>query len=496
MRGVYTVAQIQAAEHRAFALLTDGTLMQRAATALAQQCALRLHSEDRKIYGSSVVLLVGPGSNGGDALFAGAQLSRRGASVIALLADPVRRHEAGFAALIAAGGRASDGAGEEAIGLIQGADLVVDGLLGIGARPGLSPAMRRLARAAEPITTVAVDLPSGVGADTGVVDEAAVRADVTVTFGGLKAGLLIGAGAERAGAVHVVDIGLDLVSGLDASPAEQHAIVLENTDISSWLPRPVALDDKYRRGVVGVAAGSDRYGGAGVLSVGGARSGGAGMVRFLASSRAVATHVGAEFPDVVVHAGASPAELRVQAWVVGPGIGVDDAARDLLRSVLATEVPVLVDADGITLLAEELTTQPGLLRDRSAPTVLTPHDREFARIVGDVGADRVETARQAARTLGATVLLKGFATVVADPDGQVFLNPTGSAWLATAGSGDVLSGLIGSLLATGVSPTRAAALGSYVHGVAGQLAAIAGPPTAVEILQHLPSAVAAVRRGD
>jgi ADP-dependent NAD(P)H-hydrate dehydratase / NAD(P)H-hydrate epimerase len=179
----------------------------------------------------------------------------------------------------------------------------------------------------------------------------------------------------------------------------------------------------------------------------------------------------------------------VQAWVVGPGIGTDDAAAGLLRDVLAQDVPVLVDADGLTLLAQE----PELARSRTAPTVLTPHDREFERVAGPVGTDRVGAARRAAAELGVTLLLKGNATVVAGPDGRAYVNPTGTPWLATAGSGDVLSGLGGALLAGGLEPTLAGALAAYVHGLAGSIAAAGATTTAVGVLDAVPDALRSVR---
>jgi ADP-dependent NAD(P)H-hydrate dehydratase / NAD(P)H-hydrate epimerase len=199
----------------------------------------------------------------------------------------------------------------------------------------------------------------------------------------------------------------------------------------------------------------------------------------------------ARYPEVVVHPDARPHDVRVQAWVVGPGLGTDDTAMSLLSDVLRTDVPVIIDADAITLVARS----PGLVRGRSAPTVLTPHDREFARIAGEPSADRLASLRRAARDLGATVLLKGNATVIADPEGAAYVNPTGTPWLATAGSGDVLSGLLGSLLAAGLPPPLAAASAAYIHGVAGQLAAAAGPISATDVLGQLRAAVRAIAGG-
>ena len=256
---------------------------------------------------------------------------------------------------------------------------------------------------------VAVDLPSGVDADTGVVEGAAVHADVTVTFGALKPGLLVGAGAEHAGEVRWVDIGLE-----PYLPAAD-LFVLEVDDVSTALPPPGAQDDKYTRGVVGVVAGSDGYPGAAVLCTGAALHGGAGMVRYVG---AAADAVRARWPEAVVHPSLEKAG-RVQAWVIGPGLGTDDDAGRALEHVMGADVPVLVDADAITLLAE----RRHLLRDRKAATVLTPHDREFERLFGPVGDDRLAAARRAAAESGATVLLKGNATVIADPSGRRVREP-------------------------------------------------------------------------
>jgi hydroxyethylthiazole kinase-like uncharacterized protein yjeF len=265
-------------------------------------------------------------------------------------------------------------------------------------------------------------------------------------------------------------------------------VVWEEADVADVLPIPDEASDKYTRGVVGVIAGSAAYPGAGVLATGAAAVGGAGYVRYAGSG---ADAIRARYPEVVVQSGTKPSELRVQSWVVGPGIGTDDEAHRLLADVLSTDVPVVVDADAITLLGEHR----DLLRDRSAATVLTPHDREFARIADGPSDDRPASARAAAAALGATVLLKGNATVVAAPDGRTWINRTGTPWLGTAGSGDVLSGLIGSLLATGLEPPVAAAAAAYVHGVAGQLAASDGPPTSVDVLASLRAALRAVRTG-
>ncbi|WP_369213851.1 NAD(P)H-hydrate epimerase, partial [Streptomyces flavofungini] len=270
MRSAYDVETVRTAERAAMARGPEGALMQRAAAALAAECARLLG----RVYGSRVTLLVGSGDNGGDALYAGARLARRGAGVSAVLLASDRTHPGGLAALLAAGGRVVDAEGVRAEEAVAGARLVVDGIVGIGGRGGLRERAARLVAAAREATVVAVDLPSGVAADTGEVPGEAVRADVTVTFGTYKPGLLVDPGREYAGAVRLVDIGLELPPGERALEALQYA------DVARLLPVPGGESDKYRRGVVGVVAGSARYPGAAVLCVAGALHGGAGAVRY------------------------------------------------------------------------------------------------------------------------------------------------------------------------------------------------------------------------
>jgi ADP-dependent NAD(P)H-hydrate dehydratase / NAD(P)H-hydrate epimerase len=442
----------------------EGTLMQRAAAGLAARCAGLLDG----VYGARVLLLVGSGDNGGDTLHAGARLARRGASVFALLLHPERVHAAGLAALRAAGGSTVDTPPSTV-------DIVLDGIVGIGGRGGLRPeATQIVARARDAARiVVAVDVPSGVDADTGVVSGEAVHADVTVTFGCLKPGLLVGSGAVHAGYVDLVDIGLTL-------PDPPAVRVPTHADVSGWWPRPGPDSDKYTRGVVGVACGSATYPGAGVLSVGGALAGPAGLVRY---AGAAADPVRLHHPSVIAVDSAAAAG-RVQAWVCGSGLGTDERARRELRTVLSAPVPVCLDADALTLLG------PGGIR-RDAPTVVTPHDREFARLAGELpGADRVGAALDLARRLHLTVLLKGDRTVVAAPDGTAWVNPTGTPALATGGTGDVLGGLLGSLLAAGLPPDRAAVAAAYAHGLAGRHAAEAGPVTASDVVTALRPTIA------
>jgi len=482
MIGLHTAEEVRAAEEPLLAAMPEGALMQRAAAGLAAVCGRLLGP----VYGRRVVLLVGSGNNGGDALFAGARLAGRGARVTAVLLDADRVHAAGLAALLRSGGRALAAGEPGAAPLIARADLVLDGMLGIGGRGGLRRDAVELTWAAADGAgiTVAVDVPSGIDASTGEVDGVAFPALHTVTFGAVKRGLVVGEGRGHAGQVHLVDIGLG--PHLPAATAWQ----LTDADVAARLEPPTAGDDKYSQGVVGVLAGSATYPGAAVLCTGAALRTRPGLVRYAGGA---ADGVRAAWPEALVTEGGPGDAGRVQAWVVGPGGGTDDAARAVLAEVLATDLPVLVDADALTLLARE----PDLVRRRSAPTVLTPHDREFERFGTPVGTDRIGAARRLAADLGAVVLLKGDATVVADPGGTTFVNGTGTADLATAGTGDVLSGIAGAVLATqgttGLDTAEAAAVAAHLHGRAGRLAAQRGPLIAGDLVRRLPEALGHVR---
>jgi len=495
VRGVWTVEQVRAAEREVMARVPDGTLMRRAAYGLAVHVAGLLAGRTGGVVGRRAVLLVGAGDNGGDALWAGAFLRRRGVAVTAVLLSPERAHPAGLAALRRRGGRtvsASDLDG--ALRELGRADVVVDGIVGLSGRGPLRPAAASLVGAVTaPI--VAVDLPSGVDPDTGAVDgpavvdgpgsvdRLAVTAALTVTFGALKPVHVLA--PHRCGPVRLVDIGIG-----DALPAPT-VHVLDDADVGALWPVPGPDDDKYTQGVVGIAAGSATYPGAAVLTSGAAVHATSGLVRYAGTA---ADQVRARWPELVATGSVSDAG-RVQAWVVGPGLGTGSDGRRAVRHALAAGVPLCVDADAITLLATDPTLWDA--REPGVPVVITPHDREFARIAGDVGPDRVAAARAAAARLGVTVLLKGHATVVADPDGAVLVHPSPSSWPATAGSGDVLAGLVGALLAAGIAPLVAAGAAVHVHGRAAVLAAVgpggAAPIGASALLAAVPDAIRAVR---
>jgi hydroxyethylthiazole kinase-like uncharacterized protein yjeF len=505
MRTAHAVADIRDAERVLMARLPPGALMQRAAAGLAAVCA-RLAG---RVYGSRVVVLAGAGDNGGDALHAGARLARRGAAVVAV-ASASRLHQEGAAALRAAGGHVT-GAGDPGLpAIMAAADLVIDGLLGIGGRGGLREPQSALATLADraraggggPVV-VAADVPSGVDADTGEVAGPAIRADVTVTFGTHKVGLLIDPGASRAGLTELIDIGLSPHLPQPAAAAYAAA------DVAALLPRPGPESDKYRRGVLGIVAGSDRFTGAAALAVGGALRGGAGMVRLVSAEPAAAV-VRQLWPEAVItltgRDGPASRDVenagRVQAWLAGPGMGTGERARERLTAVLATGLPALVDADGLTLVADS----PALVADRAAPTLLTPHAGELARLLradpADVAARRAEHARAAADRFGCCVLLKGSTTVIAAGRDPLLVNPTGTAWLATAGTGDVLAGLAGALLAQGLDVREAAAAATFLHGIAARYASGGAggdasgeaPIGAGDVVRALPGAIRGVHR--
>ncbi|GAA1841986.1 NAD(P)H-hydrate epimerase [Microlunatus capsulatus] len=465
-----TADAVRELERRTMISTGDDALMQRAAAGLAAVLAAELRHRAGHLYGTAVTLLVGPGNNGGDALFAGARLAARGVAVRAVRCLG-RPHAAGLAALLAAGGRVVDLPED---GRLSGpVTLVVDGVLGIGGRPGLPEPVARLAEAVaeDGWPLVAVDLPSGVDADTGAVAGAAFCADRTVTFGVHKACHLLEPARGRCGVVERVDIGLEAAD--TTAPGWLHA--LEDDDLALGWPYPGAASDKYARGVVGLDAGSDQYPGAGVLSTTGAVHAGAGMVRFLGADRP-AELVRRRLPDVVFSPG------RVQAHLLGSGWGDRPDGADVVAAALDTGLPAVVDADGLRFLPDHL----------PASWLLTPHAGELARLLdrerGWVEEDPLRAVRAAAARTGATVLLKGASQLVASPEhGWVGVAVPGPAWTARAGSGDVLGGICATLLAAGLPAWRAGLLGASVQAVAARTHPGPLPPHA--LAERLPETV-------
>lgn len=503
---VFDVATVRAAEQTLMAELPEGALMQRAAIGLESIIARTLTQLRGQVPGSAIVVLVGSGNNGGDALWAASGLVRRGAGALAItFAD--RWHDEAMVAFERRGGRvvAVDQLDDESMASVLGeTDVILDGITGIGGRGplrGRAIAAAKAAAAGEAVV-VAVDVPSGVDADTGHVADhtACIRADITITFGCVEAGLVLAPGRFFVGALQVVDIGL-----LDYLP-QPECHILDEIDLALEVPEPADADYKYSRGVVGIAAGSSHYRGAAYLAVGGARYAGAGMVRYLARSSSLADGIAAHYPDVVVTAAVADVrdDRRVTGFAIGPGWGTDDAASDILGEIIDVDVPLVIDADALRLVART----PQLLADRTdrgALTVITPHEGEFAALGFSIGDDRLAATRHAAAMLGCIVVLKGPGTVIAAPSGEAFIDVFATAELGTAGSGDVLTGLLAGMLAshqaragqvTVPEAARIAASAVGIHGIAGRCAGSDGRPvTASDIAACLPDAIARVRRG-
>lgn len=495
----HSIDAIRAAEAAAMAQLPDGELMARAAHGLADVAAARLTDTE----GTTVVGLVGAGDNGGDTLYAVAHLAESGFACAVVLVPTSGRdgvHAAGLETAEDAGVMVHVAADDPdaAADVVAEADLVLDGIVGIGGRPGLRPEATHLVDAVDDDAwVIAVDLASGLDPSGRAGEDDAVWADETVTFGTPKPAHLLPAGEAATGRLTVVDIGLEL----DDVPAAVERLTWD--DVADLWPVPGRGDDKYSRGVLGVVAGSEAYPGAAVLCTTAAAEAGVGMVRYVGTPTPIGL-VHQAVPEAVVGDG------RVQAWVIGPGLDTDaddDHARTQLaiaRAALESDLPVIIDAGGFALVDGR----------REAPTVLTPHAGELARLLTrldgstnrteaaepdaagsadgehpvdrpvsaeDVKADPLGHARRLAAVTGATVLLKGATTLVVTDGEPVRSQADAPAWLATAGSGDVLAGVIGTLLAAGCTPHDSAALGALVHGVAADRASSGGPLRALAV---------------
>lgn len=464
MRTVASVAGIRDAEERFFAEHPGVDLMAVAAGRVAAEARGMLPEDGQ----GSVLVAVGPGNNGGDGLFAAADLAGIGVRVSVWLTGE-QAHEAGLAAARAAGCVEVDG--ERALALLVDVDLVIDAVLGIGGRGGLPKDVSILAHAVRDlgVAVLAVDLPSGLSGDSHVAHDSFL-ATRTLTFGAAKRCHVAQPAASRCGEVVVADIGIEV--------ADEGVHQLEPADVAIGWPWPSATDDKYSRGVLGVDTGSDAYPGAAVLSTLGAVYSGVGMVRFLGPDRA-ADKVLDRMPSVTFGSG------RVNANLVGCGWSDADANRDRLAARVADDVPMVVDADAISLL-------PTDLPDGS---LLTPHAGELAKLLdverAEVEGDPIGSATQAAQRFGATVLLKGATNYCLAPSGEVLIAVAGPAWTAQAGSGDSLAGVCGTLLAAGVDPLRAGAFAASVQALTAER--VAGPYPPDWISGSLPSTLGELR---
>ena len=471
----YSVDDVRAAE-AAMPELATGELMQRASQGVAEVAAARLE----ELEGSSVVVLAGPGGNGGDALFAGSFLAAD-FDVVAILTGS-GAHEPAINAAHDAGVVVLEADSPSARSALEEADLVIDGMTGIGGRPGLPPGTSALVDAiGDDAYLLSVDLPSGAD-PAGLVASDCVYADETVTFSLPKPVHLLPATEAACGLLTVVDIGL-------AEPERAAVSRLTFADVASLWPTPGPDDDKYSRGVLGVVSGGEHYTGAALMGVTAAVTAGVGMVRY----------VGPEAPTNLLRAAVPEAVFgqgRVQAWLIGSGMDWDDASEEQKRVIgdaLASDLPVVVDAGGLDALT----------RPRSAHTLITPHAGELLRLGRRVLDEHlpdswvhdapVAAARKVADALDVAVLLKGSVTIVVPPTHTglpVHSQADGPSWLATAGSGDVLAGICGALMAGGVPPLGAGSLAALVHGVAAHDANPGGPIRAMDIAHQVGRTVA------
>lgn len=461
-RPILTAAAMRATEERAIARGTSvEALMERAGAAVAEAVW-------RFAATPPALILCGPGNNGGDGYVAAHYLRERGVRVrVAASGEP--RTDAAKAA------RARWDGPVEPLDVVHGAPLLVDCLFGTGlARPldeALSAPLNRLARAAR--LTVAVDVPSGVSTDDGAMLSPVPRFDLTVALGALKPAHRLQPAADLCGRVVVADIGIEVPAGELIEVARPH------------LPAPRPEDNKYTRGYVAVVAGA--MAGASLLAAGAAQRAGAGYAM-------LAGGAGTGGPLALVHRpahgagelGTALADERIGAVVLGPGLGRGPKARAMLERALPCGRPLILDADALTLLAEKV---PEKLRALPHTPILTPHEGEFARLFGTVAGSKIERARTAARRANAIVLLKGSDSVIAHPDGRAAIAAAAPAWLASAGTGDVLAGIVGAMRARGLEPFAAAMAALWLHGEAARRA---GPGLiADDLLAHLPAALAA-----
>ncbi|HYD80001.1 MAG TPA: NAD(P)H-hydrate dehydratase [Paucimonas sp.] len=476
MSALYSVQQIRNIETAELAGLPAGALMRRAGEAAAQAAIELLPMAE----GNRILILAGPGNNGGDALEAAARLAETGYDVTVLLfSDPAsqpadareafERVRQSTARIVEANADADGDLRHDA-----GWNLVIDGLFGIGLRRPLSGLLRAIVETVNrmPCPVLALDVPSGLDADTGnIVGPAgvAIEATETITFIADKPGLHTCHGRDHAGRVRVANLG---IPDERFPPPTAH---LNDTHCFAEHLRPRRHNShKGSYGDVCVIGGAQGMTGAALLAARAAAFGGAGRV--------IAAFIDAVPPSDSMHPelmcrSAREIDLSKGAVVVGPGLGGSVAARESLRRALASPLPAVLDADALNLLAADASLQPAATR-RAAPTLMTPHPLEAARLLdisaGEVQADRLAAARSLAQRFQAVVVLKGSGTVIALPDEQAFINPTGNPGLATAGSGDVLAGMCGALLAQGW-PVREAALGAvWLHGLAADMLVVQG----------------------
>ena len=514
MRPIFTAAEMRALDARAIRELgIPGTRLMDAAGSGAAALIVQWLAPIR---GRRVVVVCGKGNNGGDGFVVARRLRARGAAVQVFLAA-ARREVRGDAAEALAGWRGrveAIDAGPDPGALVralESAELVVDALLGTGvtgaARGQVWAAIDAINEAGRRgVPVISLDLPSGLDSDRGVAPGPAVKATRTVTFAGLKRALVLQPGAALAGRVEVVDIGI---------PAEEVARGittwgLEGDDVRRYFPAREADAHKGRFGHLLIVAGSRGKTGAAVLAGRAALRAGVGLCTIAtpASQQPIIAALAPEYmteplPETQAGSLALAArerllELahRMDAVALGPGLSLDREAQALARALVAeVERPLIADADALSALAGHL----DLLRRALGPRALTPHPGEMARMLGGsietVQGDRLEVTRRFCRDYHVALALKGAGTVVGGPDGHVAVNPTGNPGMAKGGSGDVLTGVVGALLARGLEPMAALEAGCYLHGLAGDLTAASRGEIAMiagDIVETLPAALQAL----
>jgi ADP-dependent NAD(P)H-hydrate dehydratase / NAD(P)H-hydrate epimerase len=507
LTGLYTAERMRAMDKAAIegAGIPGGHLMERAGVGVTREILDRFDPE-------FVIVYAGKGNNGGDGFVVARELTNAGVDVL-VVAVAGRAGYAGDALLnlqildrlqfTVLDGLPPEG--DERLDLMD-CDLVVDAIFGTGfSGAAHGPAAEAIELInATPSPVVSIDIASGVDASSGEVAGPAVSADLTVTMHAAKVGHFVTPGGSLSGDVSIVPIGIPA-----GTETEADVWLLDLPGLTPILRPKGALDHKRSVGTVLVVGGSRGMGGAAFLAAMGALRSGAGLVHVALPASAAAGKPFVEvitttLPDEQFVGQASLAVLREEmgrfkAIAMGPGLGREEATVQAVRELVKVPVPLLLDADGLWALGEDL----ALLKDRGAPAVLTPHEGELGRLLGrpaaDVAAHRLACAREAAEVAGATVLLKGEASIVADPSGAAYIIPTGNPGLATPGTGDVLSGVIVAQLAKGLSATDAACLGGYLHGLAADLAAELKVGTegmiAGDLLEFLPPAVERIKAG-
>jgi hydroxyethylthiazole kinase-like uncharacterized protein yjeF len=453
---LFMAADIRACEQQWIATHPDGSLMEKAGAAVAE-LAHRLASES----GDPVLILAGPGNNGGDALVAARLLRAQGCHVVVVSrADPLRLPpDAAHArtAWLESGGTILPG-----IPPMQRYSLVIDGLFGVGLTRNVAGEEARWIMHANALTCpkLALDIPSGLDSDSGRIRGCALHADHTLTFIGLKPGLLTADGPDAAGELHLDLLGVD-PTVLPATPG----IALTQLESRHHLPARALNSHKGQFGHVGIIGGSNGMVGACLIAGRAALQQGAGMVTLGILDERIAVDYGE--PRLMFAAPDNLAEAPLSVLAIGPGLGQSTRAHALLEAVLLTPRPLVLDADALNLLASD-PELASLAARRRAPTLLTPHPGEAARLlevtVADIQANRIDTARTLSMKYHAAIALKGAGTVIAHPDGRYAINTSGGPWLAQAGSGDRLTGMVAALVGQGMESGDALEAAVWLHG--------------------------------